>query len=63
MPNLNKEFLTQKDLLDILPFGKTKLYDLLRRRIIPTVKVGRNYVVTRTALYEWFEKYKGKTIH
>ena len=57
-----KEFLTQKDLLDILPIGKKKIYDLLKRNVIPSVRVGRNYLISRKDLDDWYQRNRGRHI-
>lgn len=59
---MNK-ILNQRDLLDILPFGKTKLYELLRNGVIPCVKVGRDYIITEDKLEEWVNKNLGKEVY
>ena len=54
--------LTQKDLLKLFPFGKTKLNQLLQAGVLPVVKVGRTYITNQKELDDWFRKYKGKEI-
>ena len=62
MIDQEKLFLTQKDMLEILPFGRTTLQKLLRARVLPVVKVGRKYLTTRKELEAWVVKYRGKEI-
>lgn len=52
---MDKHFLTQKDLYDILPFGKTKINQLIKSGCIPLVKIGKDYVTTMKLLDEWIE--------
>ena len=59
---MGKEILNQNDLLKILPFKRTKLFELLRSKEIPTVKIGRDYIITRSALYQWIEDNLGQEI-
>lgn len=59
---MEKEILNQNDLLKILPFKRTKLFELLRSKEIPTVKIGRDYLVTRAALLTWIEENLGQEI-
>jgi excisionase family DNA binding protein len=59
---MSKEVLNQNDLLEILPFKRTKLFELLRSKEIPTVKIGRDYIITRTALLTWIEENLGQEI-
>jgi len=59
---MEKEILNQNDLLKILPFKRTKLFELLRSKEIPTVKIGRDYIITRAALLNWIEENLGQEI-
>lgn len=54
--------LTQKDLLEILPFGRTKLNELLMSNVLPVTKIGRDYITTEERLNEWIEENIGKEI-
>ncbi len=51
-----------QDLLDIFPFGKTKLYQLLQAGVLPVVKVGRQYVTSDEAIQRWILDNVGKEI-
>ena len=54
--------LSVKDLQTILPFGKSKLYTLVKSGALPVIKVGRNYVTTREAVEQWIQDHMGETI-
>lgn len=54
--------LTQKDLLEVLPFGKTKLQKLLLSGELPVTKIGRSYVTTDEQIAEWLKRNEGKTV-
>ena len=54
--------LSVKDLQTILPFGKSKLYTLVKAGALPVIKVGRNYVTTREAVEQWIQDHMGETI-
>lgn len=54
--------LSVKDLQTILPFGKSKLYALVKSGALPVIKVGRNYVTTREAVEQWIQDHMGETI-
>lgn len=58
----NIKILTKKDLLEILPFGKTKLNELLISNILPVTKVGKTYITTEERINEWIDKNIGKQI-
>lgn len=56
------KILKKKDMLEILPFGKTKLQELLISKTIPATKVGRDYIITEEQLYNWLKKNEGQTV-
>ena len=56
------KILTQKDLLEILPFGRTKLNELLMSNVLPVTKIGRDYITTEDRLNEWIQENIGKEI-
>jgi len=49
---------TKKELLEIFPFGETKLNKLLNTGVLPVVKVGRDYTTNQERLNQWFKKMK-----
>jgi hypothetical protein len=51
-----------QDLLEIFPFGKTKLRQLLNAGVLPVVKVGRQYVTSPEAIQRWIMENAGKEI-
>ena len=53
---------TKKELLEIFPFGATKLNKLLNAGVLPVVKVGRDYITNQERLNQWFKKNEGKQI-
>lgn len=54
-----KELLSQKDLYEYLPLGKTTVQKLLQQKIIPATKIGRNYFITRKKLLLWIDENAG----
>ena len=60
---ITKGFITQKELYDILPFGKTKIKKLLKSNILPTVRLGKDYLTSYSEIEEWIEENKGKEIY
>ena len=56
------QILTKKDLLEMLPFGKTKLNELLIQGVLPVVKVGKDYITSDVQMLEWLKENEGKTI-
>lgn len=53
-------FYTPKDLERILQFKLTKIQQLLKQQIIPSVKLGGQYLVSKEQLEEWFKRNAGK---
>ena len=44
--NMENKILSQQDLYDVLPFGKTKTLQLIKSGEFPLVKVGKDYITT-----------------
>jgi hypothetical protein len=55
--------ITQADLYNILPFGKTKIKQIIKSGNLPLMKVGKDYVTTHSKIEEWIEKNIGKEIY
>ena len=55
----DKEILNQKDLYDYLPLSKTTIQKLLQQKIIPAIKIGRNYFITKQKLLSWIHENAG----
>lgn len=53
---------TQKDLLKIMPFGRTKLLQLLKAGVLPVVKVGKSYLTSDEMINSWLKDHMGKEI-
>ena len=47
------DVLTPKDLIEFLPLGRNGVYNALDRRIIPSVRIGQKYLITKVALGEF----------
>ena len=56
------KILTQKNLLEVLPFGKTKLQKLLLSGELPVTKIGRTYITTDEQIVDWIKNNEGKTV-
>lgn len=55
----DKEILSQKDLYEYLPLSKTTIQKLLQQKIIPAIKIGRNYFITKQKLLSWIDENAG----
>lgn len=49
------------DLQSVLGIGRETAYALMRNRSFPSIRVGRRFMVEKTALQDWLKQYKGKT--
>ena len=56
-------FITQADLYNILPFGKTKIKQIIKAGCLPVVKLEKDYLTTYTLLEKWIENNAGKEIY
>lgn len=61
--NFNNKVLKQTDLYEILPFGKTKINQLIRAGQLPLLKVGNDYITTFNILEEWIKEHVGEEIY
>ncbi|MFR3656801.1 MAG: hypothetical protein ACLTWK_00795 [Eisenbergiella sp.] len=59
----SQRVLKQKDLYDILPFGKTKINKLLQSEDFPVVKIGKDYITTFNLIEKWIEDHLGEEIY
>lgn len=55
--------LSQADLYEILPFGKTKVQELIKSGQLPLMKIGRDYVTTFNILENWIREHLGDEIY
>lgn len=57
------KILKQTDLYNILPFGKTKVNQLIKSGELPLVKIGKDYITTFNILEEWIKNHIGDEIY
>ena len=57
------KILSQKDLYDVLPFGKTKIKQLIASKQLPLLKIGKDYVTTYNILEDWIREHIGDEIY
>lgn len=53
----------QKDLIEILPFGISKVREMLQNGTIPATKIGRDYIITEEKLVKWIDDNAGKVVY
>ena len=56
-----KKLMTTKELAEYLGIGINAAYTLLRSKGFPGIRLGKKKYVTREAVDEWLDAYKGKT--
>lgn len=61
--SIRDRVLSQKDLYEILPFGKTKIKQMLASGAIPMMRVGNDYVTTFDLLQKWISDHLGSEIY
>ena len=49
----NLKIITSHELLEMLPFGKTKFNQLLKAGELPLMKIGNDYITTESAVEKW----------
>ena len=57
------KILSQKDLYDVLPFGKTKIQQRIASNQLPLLKIGKDYVTTYNILEDWIREHIGDEIY
>ena len=60
--NINMQVYSKADLLEIFPFGRTKLQQLLTAGVLPVVKVGKAYLTSDAQIQRWLLENTGKEI-
>ena len=60
--DLESKILKQTDLYEILPFGKTKIRQLINSGQLPLVKIGEDYITTFQIIEEWIKNHVGEEI-
>ena len=48
-----KEAYSPKEVLEMIPISRNALYDAIRRREIPSVRIGKRILIPRLALERW----------
>lgn len=57
------KIITEKELRDMLPFGKTKFNKLLQAGELPLVKIGRDYITTEEIVENWIKAHIGQELY
>lgn len=61
--NIEQRVLSQADLYTILPFGKTKIQQLIKSGQLPLMKIGKDYITTFNLLEKWIGEHLGEEIY
>lgn len=59
----DKKIIKQTDLYRVLPFGKTKINQLIKSGELPLVKIGNDYITTFNILEDWIKEHIGEEIY
>ena len=57
------KILNQSNLYEILPFGKTKIKQLIKSNQLPLMKIGNDYITTYNILEDWIREHIGEEIY
>ena len=57
------KIITEKELREMLPFGKTKFNKLLQAGELPLVKIGRDYITTEDIVENWIKTHIGQELY
>lgn len=60
---ITEGLITQKELYKILPFGKTKIKQIIKSGCMPAVKLGKDYLTSYPLIEKWIEKHAGEEIY
>ena len=60
--NIKMQVYSKADLLEIFPFGRTKLQQLLTAGVLPVVKVCKAYLTSDAQIQRWLLENTGKEI-
>ncbi|WP_084496267.1 helix-turn-helix domain-containing protein [Lacrimispora indolis] len=56
-------YYNKADLQEIFGFGRDKMKKFLDKGILPTVRVNKDYLISKEELDTWFKKNAGKAIN
>ena len=59
---MQKVLYTMEEAADLLSVGRSTVYDLIRMRLLETVKIGRSRRVTAAALAELVERLRDREV-
>ncbi len=52
---MEKKVYTVSEVAEMLSLGNCKIYDLIHEKKIPSIKVGRKFIIPKKRLEEWLE--------
>lgn len=61
--NYHNRILSQKDLYVILPFGRTKIQQMLTAGVLPCTRVGKDYITTFDLIEKWIRDNIGSEVY
>ena len=53
---MEKETYTVKEIAKKLGIGMNKAYELVNQKQIPSIKIGKKYLIPRKALAQWIDR-------
>ena len=61
--NYHNRILSQKDLYEILPFGRTKIQQMFTAGVLPCTRVGKDYITTFELIEKWIRDNIGSEVY
>ena len=53
--NENRLYFTPEEVCEQLPLGRSVVYRELRRGTIPSIRIGKRFVIPKSAFHRWLE--------
>lgn len=55
-------YITTKDVQEILHLSSTSVSKLVQMDGFPSLKIGKNYIIDETKMYEWVDSHMGTSV-
>ena len=53
--NSKRAYYTPEELMEVLPLGRTVIYRELKAGRIPSIRLGKRFVIPKAAIQKWLE--------
>lgn len=59
----DREYLSVKDIQAMFKISRASAYNLMTTKGVPSIRIGRKFVVEKNDFYKFLDDYKGGTIY